>query len=223
MAIIPTPEDVVAGQKGYNPATLKFYDLTVYGFTCPVLWKVPRRELLRLYNRNISSEHLDIGVGSGFLLSKCTMPSADQRITLLDMNPHCLTHVKRRLSQYTVSTVQGNVLEPFPLPERSHGSAALNLMLHCVPGDFAHKGVAFDHAAACVRPGGKVFGSTVLSQGVPVTKAARAAMNRLNASKDFNNRHDSLQDLRRELSARFSDFTLTVHGCTALFEATVEE
>ncbi len=164
MAIIPTSEDVVAGQKSYNPATLKFYDLTVYGFTCPVLWKVPRRELLGLYDRNISAEHLDIGVGSRFLLSKCAMPSADQRITLLDMNPHCLTHVKRRLSQYKVSTVQGNVLEPFPLPKRSHGSAALNL-----------------------------------------------------------NRHDSLQDLRRELSSRFSDFTLTLHGCTALFEATVEE
>ncbi|MER0244521.1 class I SAM-dependent methyltransferase [Streptomyces sp. HSW2009] len=179
--------------------------------------------MLRLYDRNISSTHLDIGVGSGYLLSKCTMPSTDQHITLLDMNPHCLTHVKRRLSHdYRVSTVQGNVLEPFPVPERSHGSAGLNLMLHCVPGDFAHKGVAFDHAAACVRPGGKVFGSTVLSQGVPVTKAARAALNRLNARKDFNNQHDSLHDLRRELSARFSDFTLTVHGCTALFEATVE-
>ncbi|MBB5933970.1 methyltransferase domain-containing protein [Streptomyces zagrosensis] len=222
MAIIPTIEDVVAGQKSYTPFTLSFYDLTVYGVTCPLLWKVSRHELLKLYNRNISAEHLDIGVGSGYLLSKCTMPSANQRITLLDMNPHCLSHVSRRLSRYRISTAQGNVLEPFPLPERSHGSAALNLMLHCVPGDFAHKGVAFDHAAACVRPGGKIFGSTVLSQGVPVTKAARLALDRLNAGRDFNNRHDNLHDLRHELSARFSTFTLTVHGCTALFEATVE-
>ncbi|MFE6777208.1 class I SAM-dependent methyltransferase [Streptomyces sp. NPDC057702] len=222
MAIVPTSEDVVAGQKAYNPLSLRFYDLTVFGFTCPVLWKVPRGALLGLYRRNLSEEHLDIGVGSGYLLDKTITPSPHQRVTLLDMNPHCLTHVERRLSPLRVATVQGNVLEPFPLPARSFGSAGLSLMLHCVPGDFAHKGVALDHAAACVRPGGKVFGSTVLSQGVPVTKAARAALNHLNARKDFNNRHDSLHDLRRELSDRFSDFTLTVHGCTALFEATVE-
>lgn len=222
MAIAPTSEDVRAGQNPYNPCTLKFYDLTVYGFTCPVLWKVPRRELRRLYERNIAGAHLDIGVGSGYLLSKCLMPSPDQHITLLDMNQYCLAHVERRLSGYRVATVQGNVLEPFPLPERSHGSAALNLVLHCVPGDFAHKAVAFDHAAACVRPGGKVFGSTVLTEGVPVTKAARAALNRLNSCRIFNNQHDSLYDLRRELRARFADVTITSYGCTALFEATVE-
>ncbi|WFB11160.1 class I SAM-dependent methyltransferase [Streptomyces sp. LX-29] len=221
MAVTPTSADVEAGQASYTPISLRFYDAMVYGLTCPVFWKVPRRELLRLYRRNVSTEHLDIGVGSGYLLHHTPLP-VGQRITLFDMNPHCLEYVSRRLGRHDVATCRGNVLEPFPLPQQSHDSAALNLMLHCVPGDFGYKGVAFDNAAACVRPGGTLFGSTVLSRGVPVTRRARLALNRLNAVKGFNNTEDSLADLDRELGKRFSEYKLTVHGCTALFEATVE-
>ncbi|MFC0600489.1 class I SAM-dependent methyltransferase [Streptomyces palmae] len=222
MAIAPTAADVEAGQADYTPLRLRLYDLAVHGFFCPVMWKVPPSALQRMYDRNIAAEHLDIGVGTGRLLDRCTMPVDRPLITLLDMNPHCLAHAARRLSRYEVSTCRANVLEPFPLPARTYGSAALNLVLHCVPGDLAHKGVALDNAAACVRPGGRIFGSTVLSLGVPVSRRARFAMDRLNARGTFSNAQDGLEDLHQVLAGRFSRYRLTVYGCAALFEATVE-
>lgn len=222
MTVPPTSADVEAGQARYNPVTLGLYDTVVFGVTCPMFWKVPGSALLRLYERNISEDHLDIGVGTGRLLDRCAMPVDRPRITLLDMNPHCLAHVARRLARYEVATCRGSVLEPFPLPRRSYGSAALSLMLHCVPGDIPYKAVAFDNTAACVRPGGKLFGSTVLSLGVPVARRARLAMDRLNAAGVFHNAQDSLEDLHEQLGKRFSRYRVTVYGCVALFEATVE-
>ncbi|MFH8366188.1 class I SAM-dependent methyltransferase [Streptomyces sp. NPDC018031] len=222
MNVPPTSADVEAGQSSYNPVSLRLYDTVVYGLTCPLFWKVPGGALVRMYERNISGRHLDIGVGTGRLLDRCAMPVERPRITLFDLNPHCLAYVSRRLSRYEVATCRGSVLEPFALPGRSHGSAALNLMLHCVPGDIPAKSVAFDHAAACVRPGGKLFGSTVLSLGVPVTRRARFLLNRFNAVREFSNAKDSLEDLHQQLAERFSRYRVTVYGCVALFEATVE-
>jgi hypothetical protein len=217
----PTEADVLAGQAVYTPTTLRFYDALV-GVNCAVFWGCPRSVLLNLYRRNAAREHLDIGVGTGYLPDRCGLPGEAPRITLLDLNPHCLASASKRLARYQVATRRGSVLEPFPVAKHSHGSAALNLMLHCVPGDIPYKAVAFDNAAACVRPGGRIFGSTVLSRGVPVSRRARVFLRMLNGRGGFNNADDSLEDLHSELGRRFPDYQVTVHGCTALFEATVE-
>ncbi|MBH5335349.1 class I SAM-dependent methyltransferase [Streptomyces pactum] len=222
MTVRPMPVDHQVGHEQYNPLTLRLYDTLVYGLTCPLFWKVPESALLRLYERNIAETHLDIGVGTGRLLDRCAMPVDRPRITLFDLNPHCLAHAARRLARYEVTTHLGSVLKPFPRLVGSHGSAALNLMLHCVPGDIPEKAIAFDHTAGCVRPGGKIFGSTVLSRGVPVTRRARFALGRLNAVRSFHNTEDDLEDLHEQLEKRFSRYRVTVYGCVALFEATVD-
>nr|BFE31458.1 hypothetical protein GCM10010200_037090 [Actinomadura rugatobispora] len=72
-----------------------------------------------------------------------------------------------------------------------------------------------------MRPGGRLFGSTVLSRGVHLPLHTRLLLRRLNSDGRFNNTADSLDDLHAQLRSRFSDYTVTVHGCTALFEATV--
>jgi hypothetical protein len=72
-----------------------------------------------------------------------------------------------------------------------------------------------------VKPGGVVFGSTILAEGVAVNGLARFLMGRYNATGIFHNAHDSLDGLRAELGNRFSDYELTTQGCVALFHATV--
>ncbi|AJE84352.1 methyltransferase NorI [Streptomyces albus] len=205
----------------YNPWTLRAYDATV-ATTCRMFWGCPRPELLALYGRNIGARHLDIGVGSGYLLDRCRGADGPRAVTLFDLNPNCLAYTAKRLDRYEVATARGTVLEPFPLPAASFDSAALNLMLHCVPGDLAAKGAALGHAAACVRPGGRLFGSTVLSRGVPVPPQARALLWLLNRRGSFHNAEDGLDALHAQLSSRFTDYKVTVRGCTAMFEATVE-
>ncbi|MBM9618813.1 class I SAM-dependent methyltransferase [Streptomyces zhihengii] len=220
MTTSPHPDQVRAGQAIYRPWTLPLYDLVAFRINCRFLFRVPVPEVVAMFDRNVSDEHLDVGVGTGYFLDTCrTAPR--QSITLADLNEHSLRHAARRLARFDVTTVRANALEPLPLPERSFGSASLNFLLHCVPGTIREKAVVLDNVAACVRPGGRIFGATVLGKGVPVGPAARAVVPLWNWRGVMHNAEDSLDDLRAELSARFPDHRLTVHGCTALFEAEV--
>ncbi|MEU3459401.1 class I SAM-dependent methyltransferase [Streptomyces sp. NPDC006733] len=220
MTASPPSDQVRAGQAIYLPWTLPLYDRVAFQVNCRLFFRVPVPEVVALFDRNVSAQHLDVGVGTGYFLDHCrTAPQ--QAITLADLNEHSLRHAARRLARFDVTTVQANALEPLPLPEASFGSASMNFLLHCVPGSIRQKAVVLDNVAACVRPGGRIFGATVLTQGVPVGAAARVAFPLLNRRGVMQNAEDSLEDLRTELAARFPEHTLTVHGCTALFEAEV--
>ncbi|WP_187645693.1 class I SAM-dependent methyltransferase [Streptomyces sp. TRM49041] len=220
MTASPHSDQVHAGQAMYRPYTLPLYDLVAFKFNCRFLFRVPVPEVVAMFDRNVSPDHLDVGVGTGYFLDNCrTAPQ--QAITLADLNEHSLRHAARRLARFDVRTVRANALEPLPLPEGAYGSASMNFLLHCVPGTIREKAKVLDHVAACVRPGGRVFGATVLTRGVPVGAAARATLAMWNRRGVMHNSEDSLDDLRTELAARFLSHTLTVHGCTALFEADV--
>ena len=66
-----------------------------------------------------------------------------------------------------------------------------------------------------------IFGSTILSAGVPVTPQARLLMNVFNARGIFHNDRDNLDDLRGAL-AGLGRYKLVVRGCVALFRARLE-
>ena len=213
--------DVRAGQAVYNPLVLRLYDVLVLDLSNTLLWRCPKQRILQMYDRNVAEEHLDVGVGSGFYLDRCAFPVARPRITLVDLNQNALAFAARRIARYDVTTHQANVLEPLGLPAASHGSASLGFLLHCIPGDMATKAVALSHVAAAVRPGGTVFGSTIVAHGGSVSPPARFVMERYNARGIFHNAHDSVDALDAELDSRFASHQLIVQGCVALFEARV--
>ncbi|MFG2478546.1 class I SAM-dependent methyltransferase [Streptomyces fagopyri] len=215
------PVDVLRGQAAYQPWTLRLYDLAIFQVNCRFFWRVPVLELFALFDRNLTEAHLDIGVGTGYLLDRCRAHAPRQAVTLADLNEHSLRHGARRLARYRITTLQADALRALPLPSASFGSASINFLLHCLPGDIRSKARVLDHAAACVRPGGRLFGATVLTQGVRVTPGARAQLAFLNRRGIFHNTHDSLADLRIELAARFPSHRLSVFGCTAVFEAEI--
>ncbi|GAB2629513.1 class I SAM-dependent methyltransferase [Streptomyces capparidis] len=210
---------VLDGQAPYHRRALAFYDLLVMHGSAPWCWRCPSRNFRRMYDTCVGARHLEIGVGTGYLLAHCRFPVPDPRITLVDLNPATLEYTAQRLKRYRTERVLANALEPLPVPPGSFDSAALSFLLHCIPGDITEKGVALAHAAAAVRPGGVVFGSTVLASGVPVSRAGRSLMGKLNAKGVFHNDRDDLGDLRDQLTRHFERHELVTRGCVGLFRA----
>ncbi|MEO3816333.1 class I SAM-dependent methyltransferase [Plantactinospora sp. B24E8] len=225
---MPTDEEVIAGQAIYNRFVLATYDVYVLGFSNRLIWRCPKRHMLDNYHRNTGGRHLELGPGTAYLLDHCRFPTAAPELTLVDLNPTVLRMSAARLARYRPETVRADLLRPLPfddttLPPGSYDSVGLNFVLHCLPGNWAEKGAVLDNAVAALRPGGRFFGSTILSSGVKVTGAARRLMAVYNGKGIFHNTDDDLAGLRWQLDTRFTDIQVTVRGNVALFEATRPE
>jgi hypothetical protein len=212
-----TPEEVAAGQAIYTKRMLFYYDLRVLWLSNPLIWKCPTSRLLAHYDRFVTANHLDVGVGSGYYLDKCFFPTPHPRLALMDLNPNSLDFAARRVARHKPQTFVRNVLEPIPFDEPLFDSVAVNYLLHCLPGDMTAKCCVFDHLMPLTNPGAVIFGSTLLQGGVERSAAARALMAHYNSDGVFSNTRDDLDTLRRELNKRFSEVEIEVVGCAALF------
>lgn len=215
---MPASETIEAGQAVYSPGVLRTYDWIVLGFSNRLLWRCPTAALRRLYDRNVSDRHLDVGVGTGYFLDKTGWPVAKPAITLLDLNPNCLATASRRISRYSPQTVLANILAPLPALEPFR-SVGLCYLLHCLPGAMPEKAVAFDYLAPLLVPGARVFGATIVQGGVRRSRAAQALMNIYNKKGIFSNAADTVEDLDAALRKRFRNVKVDVTGTVALFEA----
>ncbi len=71
-----TPEQVEAGQAVYNRHTLALYDFVVLGVSNRFIWKCPTPRIEAHYNRHVTANHLDAGVGTGYFLTIADFPAA---------------------------------------------------------------------------------------------------------------------------------------------------
>lgn len=213
-----TQERTHAGQAIYTKPTLNLYDLVVLGISNRWIWKCRTSLQLAHYDRHIRSNHLDIGVGTGYYLDKCRFPSNTPRIALMDLNPHSLAHAAHRIARYQPSTHVRNVLEPIEWSEPAFDSIGLNYLFHCLPGSMAEKAVVFDRIQPLMAPSAVAFGATLL-QGpeIPRSFFARRLMALYNKKGVFTNTQDTLPALRQALDSRFREVSLEVVGCCALF------
>lgn len=209
---------IEAGQAVYTRRNLNLYDVVVHGISNPLIWKCPTRLLVNHYNRHVTGNHLDVGVGTGYLLDKCCFPDSP-RVALMDLNQNTLDYASQRISRYRPETWLRNVLAPIHFDGERFDSIGINYLLHCVPGAIEAKAVAFDHLAELLNPGGTIFGSTLLQGGVQRSWLARRLMAFYNHKGIFANQQDSLEGLRQALTARFTDVSIAVTGCAALFSA----
>jgi SAM-dependent methyltransferase len=224
MSQILLPDDpAYAGQAQYTPRFLAHvYDPLVVRFANRIGWRCPSSVILRHYNDHVGTVHLDAGPGTGWFLDRCRFPGDSPQITLLDVNDDVLEASATTLRRYGPRRHQANLLEPIvDLEPASHDTAALAHVLHCLPGTLTEKACALDHVSALVRPGGTVFGSTVLADGVRHTRFSRSYNDYLNEIGVFSNRGDSLAALEDALALRFERYDLRVAGTVALFAAVV--
>ena len=154
------------GHAAFNDRTLKHYDWLLE-FTCNRIWRCSIERTQELYRRHLSSNHLEVGVGTGYFLDRIRFPNPRPRLALLDPNPYCLRHTEMRLSRYSPEVYRANALAPIELGARGFDSIAINYVLHCMPGTLPEKGIAFANLKPLLNPGGVLFGSTVLREGVP--------------------------------------------------------
>ncbi len=217
----PTPEEIEAGHAFYTRRSLAIYDLAILGYFSRLAWKCPARRIVAHYDRHVSSNHLDVGVGTGYFLDRCHYPSAPPRVALMDLNTDCLDVAARRIARLDPETYQANVLEPISINAPRFDSIGMNYLLHCVPGSIRHKGVVFAHLKELANPGATIFGSTLLHDGVPRNLLARQVMKRNNANGIFSNAQDDLEGLRAVLAEHLADPQLETIGCVGVFSGTV--
>lgn len=199
------------------------YDPLVVRFANRVTWGCPSQYILDLYDSHGSDDHLDVGPGTGWFLCHWRPAGREPQIALLDINRAVLAVAERRLASASSRHPErfvADLLKPINLGARRFDSIGLTHVLHCLPGTMTEKASAFDNLRPLLRPGGKLFGSTILSDGVRHGRLAQAQLNRMNETEVFDNRSDSLADLEKELAARFTRYELVARGSVGLFSAT---
>lgn len=216
-----TAEQIAAGQAIYTKRVLKTYDFLVLGLSNRFIWKCPTQRIVEHYNKHITANHLDVGIGTGYFLDNCRFPSQSPRIALLDLNENTLDFASRRIARYKPETYLRNVLEPISIEAVKFDSIGINYLLHCLPGPIEAKAAAFDHLKALMNPNAVLLGSTLLQGGVPRNWFAKRLMDVYNRKGIFSNRRDSLDGLKRALDQKFRDVSIEVVGCVALFSGRV--
>jgi SAM-dependent methyltransferase len=200
----------------FNERMLRYYDWLLE-FTCNRIWRCPIGRTLELYQRHLSTNHLEVGVGTGYFLDRSQFPRSEPRLALLDLSPDCLRRTAGRLSRYAPEVYRANALEPIALDMQPFDSIAMNYVLHCMPGAITEKAIAFANLKPLLNPSGVLFGSTVLRHGVRCDRGARTFMRLYNSRRVFCNLQDSLDDLRQALRTTFRDVEIEIIGCVAQF------
>lgn len=212
-------EQIAAGQAVYTKRKLALYDFVVLGISNRLIWRCPTPRLVEHYNKHVTANHLDVGVGTGYFLDRCQFPSTTPRVALMDLNKNTLDFASRRIARYKPETYIRNVLELISIDAAKFDSIGVNYLLHCLPGSMDSKSAAFDHLKTLMNPGAVLFGSTLLQGGVARSRTAIRLMEMYNGKGIFSNESDDADGLRRALSQRFRSVSIEIVGCAALFSA----
>ena len=204
--------------KVYSRALLSFYDLYVFKCVSPVFFQCPEDHIVKFYLANISKNHLEVGVGTGYLLKKCLDAGKLSSVALLDLNDNCLSVTKKRLFPINCSAFKANILEELPFTGHRFDSIGLNYVLHCIPGTFKEKGEALGNLGRYLNDGGLLFGSTAIYHPGQ-NLMAKLVMDGYNRNGIFNNRSDIKEELARSLSNHFSHVRLDQIGNVLFFMA----
>lgn len=217
-----TRESTLPGQAVYSRAVLNIYDVFVLGLSCTAVWQCSAQQLLAHYQAHVRGVHLDVGVGTGYFLDRVHFPTQEPDLTLFDLNQNSLAHAAQRVARYRPRQVQGDVLSPNELPEQHFESIGLSFLLHCLPASGGGgKWRCFDYLKPKLKPGGVLFGSTILGQPEPALRRQRWLMGVYNRKGIFGNERDDRATLESELRGRLRHVDISTRGVVALFSATV--
>ncbi len=214
-------EEVKKGQAAYTKIGLAVYDFWVLGISNQYIWECPSSEIIAHFDKHISSNHLDIGVGTGYFLNNCKFNQDDSkvRIALMDLNQNSLDKAANCIKRYKPSKYRYNVLKKIDLDIAPFDSISLNYLFHCLPGKLSSKLKVLSNIDHLLSANGTVFGATLLSKDIDMTPLARRLMSFYNAKGVFSNTEDSKEDLARYLANNYSKYRVELKGCVALFSA----
>jgi len=201
----------------YTQRSLRLYDTLVMGVFADRVWDCPAANFLAHYRQHLTSNHAEIGVGTGYCLDHCRFPAPNPRLALIDLQPNCLAYSARRLARYQPQTYVHDAREPMRLGIERFDSIALCGVLHCLPGGMGEKARVFDALEPIVAPGATIFGYTLVSDRVHDRALCRWVHRGLNRLRIIDNTEDRSSDLHAELSRRFVSPRVESIGCIAFF------
>ncbi len=216
---VTQPPSTWLGQLYFSTMSHHLYDLGLYRLVSPFIWRCPTQQLMDNYVENISPNHLEIGVGSGYFLTQTLCEDFLRRLVLLDLNSRCLEKSVKRLREFAPCKLQQNILMPFDQAQVKHSSVGMNYVLHCIPGSFRTNQRIFAHVHSVLEDGGVFFGATLLPHPVRDNFVSWLFMKLLNAVGIFRNAEHCLADLQHTLESTFRDVELSVVGSAAIFRA----
>ncbi|MBK2028363.1 class I SAM-dependent methyltransferase [Francisella noatunensis] len=201
------------GQKVYSKLVLKLYNFVVLFFNNTFLWKCKTSQLLQLYKDNVSPNHLDIGVGSGYYLKN--VKDRLSKVALMDLNPNCLEYVKNVLKDKEVSTYQVDILKDVAEEFYSkYDSISCNYLIHCLP-DNGNKEKVFENIAKMLSKDGVAFGSTIINDYS--SSLAIKVANKFNAKGIFDNKNDTYESIEKYLESNFAEYTIKQIGSVCVY------
>lgn len=218
------PQRMHAAQRGaaiYSKRVLRMYDIWVLGFSNRFAWRCPTRSvLLPFFAENLSANHLDVGVGSGFYPAHSTVHPG-QKMTLLDLNENSLQAASQRIAGLKPVMIHEDVLKPQgALLDRTFSSISLFYLLHCLPGQMAQKAFStFDFLRGHLTPDGTLYGATILGYQANHNWLGRRLMKLYNRKGIFGNEADTLASLESALRHHFARVHVRQVGKVALFRA----
>lgn len=202
-------------QAFFNRFLLKFYDFVVYKFVSEKVWGFENEKLLDRHRKYLGTSHLEVGVGTGYVLKKVI--SSLNQLTIMDLSEDCLEKAGERLSAKSPDLIRQNILEACK-SNTLFDSIALNYVLHCVPGGFRTKGFSFKNLKELMSEDAVIFGLSVVYhyQNNVLAKLALWILNKLGI---FNNKSDSADELEAELNKYFRYVNVKVINSVIQFEA----
>jgi SAM-dependent methyltransferase len=205
------------GQADYTPRMLAAYDRVAIGFVAGAVWRCPPEPFLENYRRNIRDRHLDVGPGTGYAIERSGLPDGSH-VTILDPNPNVLRFASEKLQRFDITAVEADVLKPLPV-DGPFESAAMNMVLHCLPGPLTRKALAVQNIAVVLSPTGTLFGATILGRSADHSWLGHRVLTAFNWRGAFDNLDDTEDGLRDMLSESFESVDLETVGSAAVFAA----
>lgn len=208
----------------YNPVVLSLYDALIVHGTMPRVFHCPPGPILDDYRAYMSDCHLEVGFGSGYFVRRaCRERPKLPELSILDVNAGPLRRAERSLSELSPKLYRGSVTELCRIPPGPFESIAIHGVLHCIDGSLEHKGSnVFSNLQRSLAPGGTLFGSTILADGVKTDRLSRVVQAFYNRIGAFDNHGDSLAGLKAAFEGASLRANVRVVGCFGIFSAVKE-
>ena len=210
------------GAAAYSSFTLFIYDYFVLKFMAFFFWRCSTSAVLQPFFRSHVSRHgrhLDIGVGTGWFLEHANL-SPSTSITLSDLNANCLETTKARLNRSDIDCIQHDILDPFSPDVGTFDSVSLMYLLHCLPPPQSRKGQVLAMLKHHLRPGGVLFGCTILGpHSGNQTWLSKFALKRINSKNRMGNLDDTEEGFVEVLRKHYRSVESIVIGAMLVFTA----
>lgn len=185
-------------------------------------WSCPEAEMIKLFKRNVSRNHLEVGVEGGYSLVKRLKAHPELIVSFLDSNKYSLKSAHKNAKHLAPHLYYAELLQNWNFKNRKFDSININTVIQSLPGSFEDRlSTLFHNARLCLAPKGKLFGSTILGKGES-NKISSMLMSMYNKKGVLNNRRDNAKQLRDVLEYYFTDVKVQTVGSMALFEGTMK-